>query len=210
MVEPTSDLPFSNGHISSSEAETLPATVESNGQQAVPTGHRRVLVGDRATVGAGEAPTSVSPATPTAPPTIEAIQPSPEPTDKAATSAEQAPQRGWVWASRGLWLGVVAYVVSLAGTYMLADVAARNTAMLLLGIAAVLAVVAWGNQPWIAPFGPRIATERVPLAALLSNIGWNRAFRLVGIGVASVVLWQADRQYLVSPNETFGQAGWLW
>src|SRR4051812_27958796 len=62
-----------------------------------------------------------------------------------------------LWQARGVWLGVLALLVALSGTVQLASETTRQTGWMLIIVGGVLAVIAWGGQPWISAFAPRAA-----------------------------------------------------
>src|SRR5947209_8544595 len=107
------------------------------------------------------------------------------------------------WPARSLVLGVVAYSVSLAGTFLLKNESARGIAELLLIGSALLAVVAWGGQGWVRVISPP------KLAQPIVVWDWHLGLRLAGLGLAALTIWQANQAYMLEPNETFGLAGWL-
>ena len=58
----------------------------------------------------------------------------------------------WLWSARGVWLGTIAFAVSLVGTELLCHESLRILAVLLLVGAGVLAVLAWGDSQWSPVF----------------------------------------------------------
>src|SRR5690349_17295797 len=109
-----------------------------------------------------------------------------------------------LWAARGVWLGVVAWGVALAGLSLLGAEPGRTWGMGVLALAAVLGVVAWGPVRPFAGFAPLVRAE--PL------VRWDlaRLIRFVAIGVAGTLLWAAHTVYLAQPDATFDLAGALW
>jgi 4-amino-4-deoxy-L-arabinose transferase-like glycosyltransferase len=101
-----------------------------------------------------------------------------------------------------LWAGSIVYLISLLGTFLLANERARRWALLLLIAAAVLAVLLWGRQKWIPAFSNDLSS---PTAENRS-----RFFCLVGVAIAVLLVLAADVRYVAAPNETFGIAGILW
>jgi hypothetical protein len=51
----------------------------------------------------------------------------------------------WRWSARGVWLGLIAFVLSLLGTELLRYEPLRPWDVLLLLAAGVLAVLAWSD-----------------------------------------------------------------
>ena len=58
-----------------------------------------------------------------------------------------------------VWAGPIVYLIALLGTWLLANNSARAWAVLLLIGSAVLAVVLWGRQKWIAAFSSMLLQE---------------------------------------------------
>src|SRR5436309_4302025 len=58
----------------------------------------------------------------------------------------------WWWSARGVWLGPVAFALSLLGMELLRRESLRIWALLLLVGAAVMAVLAWNSSRWLAAF----------------------------------------------------------
>jgi 4-amino-4-deoxy-L-arabinose transferase-like glycosyltransferase len=101
-----------------------------------------------------------------------------------------------------VWAGPIVYLSALLGTWLLPNESARHWAVSMIIAAAVLAVVLWGGQNWIAAF-PSDATAR-------TNVNRSRLFNLLGVAIAVLVVLAADLRYAAAPNETFGVAGVLW
>ena len=103
-----------------------------------------------------------------------------------------------------LWLGLAAFAAALLGTLFLVDESTRTAGELLLVAGCGLAIVAWGRQAWIAPFGTysqghhRLRGNRRLLASA------------VGIAIAAMALTGADYWFSRHQQDTFGIAGWLW
>ena len=108
------------------------------------------------------------------------------------------------WATRGVWLGVVAWAVALGGLSLLGAEPGRTWGMINLGLAGVLAVVAWGQERPLPGLAPLVRGE--PL------ITWDltRVIGFTGVGLAAILVLAANSQYLAHPAETFGLAGVLW
>jgi 4-amino-4-deoxy-L-arabinose transferase-like glycosyltransferase len=106
------------------------------------------------------------------------------------------------WPAVGLWLGSLAFVVSLVGTQLLGLEYLRLWAVLLLFGAAFLTVLAWGNVRWAPAFRsgiqePGTRSERIWAAIAIS-------------GPAVFICALSHVAYLAVPGATFGAAGWLW
>ena len=101
-----------------------------------------------------------------------------------------------------VWAGPIVYLIALLGTWLLANNSARAWAVLLLIGSAVLAVVLWGRQEWIAAFSSDATAE--------TRVNRSRSFYLHGLSIAVPLVLAADLRYAVAPNETFGLAGILW
>jgi 4-amino-4-deoxy-L-arabinose transferase-like glycosyltransferase len=97
--------------------------------------------------------------------------------------------------------GTTAYLAALLGTLLLGSVLAW-AALLLVG-AAMLAVIAWGQQKWISAFPTRPINRQ-------TNAFRRRSSYLLGIVGAALFAMAADIRYVSAPNETFGLAGVLW
>ena len=124
-----------------------------------------------------------------------------------ADQTEPGTARGPTWLrrspARSVWLGSVAFAVSLAGTEMLRHESLRFWAVLFLVSAAVLAVVAWDNIQWSASF--------------LALPGSSAQFSLRSKRIAVAMLFLAlilsafsHVAFMAAPHATFGLAGWLW
>ncbi len=114
-------------------------------------------------------------------------------------------QSNIIWPRRSLWLGAVAVSLSLAFTLLLVqDEPMRTRAWLGLIASGLLAILAWGGQPW-----PNLFARPASMWPL-ERITPERALRLAGIGLAIIFIWSANQQFLTHQNETFGLAGWLW
>jgi hypothetical protein len=98
---------------------------------------------------------------------------------------------------------LIAYLVALLGTLLLANERARPWAVSLLIAAAVLAVLLWGRQQWIPAFPPEVTSR-------INNVRRSHFFYLLGLVAALILVLAADLRYTAVPNETFGLAGILW
>src|SRR5215471_12020955 len=85
----------------------------------------------------------------------------------------------WQWPTRALWLGPLAFALSLIGTELLTTEDARIWAVLVLLVAGSLAMVAWCNSKWSTPFpneytksqaSPRSQKRRFALGLLAGAI----------------------------------------
>ncbi|MDQ3705936.1 MAG: glycosyltransferase family 39 protein [Chloroflexota bacterium] len=104
----------------------------------------------------------------------------------------------------GFILGPVAFVTSLVGTLLLGSPENGKLGQLLLVVAAIISLVAWGGQRWVPAFGP-MRTKR-------SLLVWDtqRALRFGNIGVAAMLVLVANMLFPEQPQEAFGLIGWLW
>jgi 4-amino-4-deoxy-L-arabinose transferase-like glycosyltransferase len=125
---------------------------------------------------------------------------------KHSFSASLTREWSWRWSARGVWLGAIAFAVSLVGTELLRLESWRVLGVLLLLGAAIVAVLAWGYSQW-APVFPidranGFATPHV-------GVGRKRSSLTL---LAGAVLLSASAQvaFLVTPRATFGVVGWLW
>lgn len=111
-----------------------------------------------------------------------------------------------LWSARGLWLGPLAWLISLIGTLLLKEEPGRTIGALLILSAGVLAVLAWGRQG--SPPGAAFA----PLVYLKSHtqLDRNRLLSLTGIVLSGVLVCLADVWFLFRQGEIFGLAGCLW
>src|SRR4051794_23841343 len=119
-------------------------------------------------------------------------------------TAVAAPRPGVWWATRGVWLAFIAWMVALSGTLLLTQEVLRTQAEALLITSGVLAVVAWGNQGWVSPFG------KVGRFSPAIHLARRHLLSLGGLALGGLAIWLADVTYLGHPGETFGAAGWLW
>src|SRR6266516_2012349 len=58
----------------------------------------------------------------------------------------------WLWSARGVWLGMIAFAVSLVGTELLRLEFSRVLAAMLRVGAGVLGVLALGDSQWLPVF----------------------------------------------------------
>jgi 4-amino-4-deoxy-L-arabinose transferase-like glycosyltransferase len=98
----------------------------------------------------------------------------------------------------------VAFALSLIGTELLPSENSRVGALLLLLGAGSLAIVAWGNGKWAAPF-PNDDGKPMALPGLQ-----KKKFAFVLLAGAILVSTLSHAAYLRAPHATFGAAGWLW
>jgi hypothetical protein len=104
---------------------------------------------------------------------------------------------------RGLWPGVLAYLLALFGTLMLAPESMRFIGVALLFVAAILGVLIWGRQSWIPAFPQDAPWQSRPFVR-------EHAWPLAGVASAGILLLAADLYNAANPNDEFGPAGWLW
>ncbi len=101
-----------------------------------------------------------------------------------------------------MWLGVLVYLISLAGTLLLKVEQARFYAVALLLVAAVLAIIVWGYLRWPHAF----VSDTLPTNPHYSKHIWQ----WVGLGGSGLLVFVADVYQAANPSEVFGLAGWLW
>lgn len=101
------------------------------------------------------------------------------------------------------WWGLIAYLVSLIGTFLLANERIRSWAIFLLVGASGLALIAWRRQEWRAAF------SRDPTAGIITASRY-RLFYPAGAIMAVLIVLAADLRYLTAGNTPFGVAGALW
>lgn len=122
-------------------------------------------------------------------------------TDSSAAAITPGSSR--LYSAVGVWLGLIAFAVSLLGTALLGQQSLRVWAVLLLTSAGVLGILAWRNTPWSSAFPTHRGTrqqlqlEKRPSALVL----------LVGALLSAAFSHLA---FLSDPHKTFGAAGWLW
>jgi uncharacterized membrane-anchored protein len=63
-----------------------------------------------------------------------------------------------------VWAGPILYLLALLGTCLLAKESARPWAVSMIIAAAVLAVLLWGGQNWIAAFPASLRLEHAEIA----------------------------------------------
>src|SRR5438552_8928184 len=119
------------------------------------------------------------------------------------SEAEPARSWSWRWPARGVWLGSVAFVLSLSGTELLRRECLRTWALLLLLAAAVLAVLAWSEARWSLSFPADQDAE----AHRQTSRSRSALATLAGAVLLSASSYVA---FLAAPHKTFGAAGWLW
>lgn len=110
----------------------------------------------------------------------------------------------WRWSARGVWLGPLAFALSLIGTDLLADEDIRVWAVLSLLVAGSLSVVAWRYAKWTAPFPNDDGKSNAPPKFQKRQF----AFALLAGGI--LVSAFSHAAFLHANHATFGAAGWLW
>src|SRR5207244_1936366 len=121
---------------------------------------------------------------------------------KQSSDAVPTKRWPWLWRGRGVWLGMMAFAVSLTGTELLRLISWRVSAVLSLIGAGILAVLAWNNSQW----SPALPVDRTH--AQLHRGEARLAFKAL---VAAVLLLALSHvTFLVAPRATFGVAGFLW
>jgi 4-amino-4-deoxy-L-arabinose transferase-like glycosyltransferase len=103
-------------------------------------------------------------------------------------------------AARGVWLGLIAFAVSVIGTELLSRQSMRDWAVLLLAGAGITAVLAWYDSYWPAAF---------PTSDLQSRALKRRSPRLMLSG-AVVLIFLSHLAFLAAPRAIFGLSGCLW
>ena len=106
-------------------------------------------------------------------------------------------------SGRGVWLGGVAFAVSLAATELLRLQYLRVWAVLLLVCASFLGIVAWWNIPWSRAFSAH------PDAHQQLQVGKRHSALALLTGAVLLAAF-SHVAFLSAPHETFGAAGWLW
>lgn len=123
------------------------------------------------------------------------------------------------WPLRGVWLGVLAFAVSLSGFLLLSMDESRNWGVLLIVLSAILAVGAWGSQRWLPPFpfasastGETLLPEALSRSPkrYSSSFLWKLVISFVGVDVSAMLVWLADSRLNSVQFEIFGLTGWLW
>src|SRR5437016_2883963 len=112
----------------------------------------------------------------------------------------------WLWSARGVWLGAMAFALSLVGTELLRHESLRILAVLLLVGAGMLAVLAWSDSQW----SPAFPADR-GLGSAASNFSvWRRRSSLTLLAGAVSLLALSHVAFLATPRAPFGVAGLLW
>jgi hypothetical protein len=105
---------------------------------------------------------------------------------------------------RGVWLGPVAWTLALVGTLRLQDAGDRLFSVVMIGVADVLSIVAWGEQ----------CPKRTPVAiiqsASISRLYRQNPWRVEGVVLSALAVFAADIRFMRNPAEAFGLAGVLW
>src|SRR5215472_11082430 len=114
-----------------------------------------------------------------------------------------ARSRSWRWSAQGVWLGPIAFALSLLGTELLRREPLRPWAVLLLLTAGVLAVLAWSDARWSPSFPADQGTE-----AHLQT--WRIRSALAMLAGTVLLSALSHVVFLAAPREAFGAAGWLW
>jgi len=112
----------------------------------------------------------------------------------------------WVWPARGVWLGTIAFAVSLVGTELLCLEPLRVLGVLLLLGAGILAVLAWSDSQWSPVFPANRASGSVTSHV---TVGRRRSSLALLAGAVSLSAL-SHIAFLTTPRATFGLAGWLW
>jgi 4-amino-4-deoxy-L-arabinose transferase-like glycosyltransferase len=110
----------------------------------------------------------------------------------------------WRWSARGVWLGPLAFALSLIGTELLSSENVRIRTVPVLLVAGSLAVVAWCNAKWAVPFPNDCGKSKAPPEFQ------RRRFAFGLLAGAILVSAFSHAAYLRAPHATFGLAGWLW
>jgi 4-amino-4-deoxy-L-arabinose transferase-like glycosyltransferase len=112
----------------------------------------------------------------------------------------------WRWSARGVWLGPVAFALSLLGMELLRRESLRIWAVLLLLSAGVVAVLAWNSSRWSdalpADWGTSLAETQLQV--------WRRRCALATLAGAVLLSALSHIAFLAAPRDAFGLAGWLW
>jgi hypothetical protein len=123
-------------------------------------------------------------------------------TEQAAHIVPESSRR--IWASRGIWLGVLAVVIGGAGQWLLSreDLRLAGVGLLVQGMA--LAAIAWSGL------------HDIPLLHLhiewKAGVVWRRSLilRLAGIAASVLLLAGSFVAFQAQPNDFFGLQGALW
>ena len=125
---------------------------------------------------------------------------------KYSFDASVTRERAWFWSARGVWLGTIAFAVSLVGTELLRHESLRILAVLLLVSAGMLAVLAWSDSQW----SPLFPADRGVGSGTSNFSVWRRRSSLTLLAGAVLLSALSHVSFLVKPRATFGTAGWLW
>ena len=112
----------------------------------------------------------------------------------------------WRWLTCSVWLGPVAFALSVLGTELLRRESLRPWAVLLLLSAGVVAVLAWSDSRWSAAF-PTDWVNRLDDAHLQA---WRRRSALATLAGAVLLSGLSHVAFLAAPRDAFGLTGWLW
>jgi len=125
--------------------------------------------------------------------------------EKYSFDASVTREGAWFWSARGVWLGAIAFAVSLVGTELLRLESLRVLAVLSLLSAAVLAVVAWCETQWSSAF----PAERPSVSAAPRFSITRRRLSITLFAGAVCLSALSHVALLATPRATFGTAGWL-
>lgn len=125
--------------------------------------------------------------------------------EKYSVDASVTREGAWFWAERGVWLGTIAFAVSVVGTELLRLESLRVLAVLSLLGAAVLAVVAWRETQWSSPF----PAERFTASAARRFSITRRRLSITVLAGAVCLSALSHLAFLATPRAPFGAAGWL-
>ena len=126
--------------------------------------------------------------------------------DKHSFDASVMREGTWFSPARGVWLGAIAFAISLVGTQLLRLESWRVLAVLLLVGAAMLAVLAWSDSQCSAAF----PADRGIGSATSDFSVWRRRSSLTLLAGAVFLLALSHVAFLATPRAPFGAAGWLW
>src|SRR5437867_6341857 len=125
---------------------------------------------------------------------------------KHSFDAGMTPEGKWLWSARGVWLGTIAFALSLVGTELLRHESLQILAVLLLVGAGMLAVLAWSDSQW----SPAFPADR-GLGSATSNFSVRRRRSFLTLLAGAVLLLALSHvAFLATPRAPFGAAGWLW
>lgn len=111
---------------------------------------------------------------------------------------------------RGVWLGLLAFLVGVAGQVLLFNEAQRLWGAGLLGVAALMGVIAWSRArdlPMFAARGQSTPAGASPIPRTLDRITQLRIF---GVVVSLALVGFSYIAYRNNPDAEFGLQGVLW